>query len=320
MAVLSAVLLPAGCNQTAMQSAGGDKYFLTTDFEEGQTFRYKFVSTRDIVVDYKGGESKGNSDKAVQEYGESLEMVFSYTPVEVDPYGDTKIEAVCESVKSSTQAGRNSSGEAIKFFEGKQFTFSVDPAGKITKDSEMRELVKEASKEVFTESSQGRIKTPDMIYDFIVSQWTLWDSISSIDKPLDGVSEGQSWDSQILICAPMVIRKAAKIKYTLDSVAAGEQGETAVINSLFTSAETVSEDWVVPYKGSFRMKGTFGFLRNYKLESLEGEGKDVFDIDKGLVRKRVYDYTARFGASLMFPIGGSSPSVTVEQHYEMELL
>jgi hypothetical protein len=117
----------------------------------------------------------------------------------------------------------------------------------------------------------------------------------------------------------MVIRKAAKVKYTLDSVR-GEEEQTAVINSVFEPSENISKDWMVPYKGSFRMKGTFGFLRRYKLESLEGEGRDVFDIDKGLVRERTYDYTAQFSASLMFPIGGASPSVTIDQHYEMDLL
>jgi len=315
---MSAMLL-AGCNQSALRPAGGDKYFLTTNFEEGKTFRYKFVSTRDIVVRYEDNKSKSKADKMSQQYREFLEMIVSYTPVKVDPYGDATIKAVCESVKASRSGERNRETEAIEFFEGKEFTFKVDPVGRITDDDQMRKLVKQAGKKPFI-GGEKRIKTPDMIDDFIVTQWTLWNSINSVKNPLAGLRKGQSWDSQILLAGPMVMRKARKVTYTFDSVSSSNKGRVATIKSEFEPAESVSKHWTVPYKGSFQMKGTFGFLRAYKLESLTGEGTEIFNIDKGLVQTRTHNYTARFGASLLFPLGGSSPSVTIDQHYTMELL
>lgn len=316
LCVLSLVIFIAGCNQVAVKPSVKDGHFLTTNFKKGESFRYKFISKREIEVDYEGGENKKDTKKSAQKYNESLEMVVSYTPIEVDPYGMAKIKGVCESVRAS----RKGSTAAIDFFEGKEFTFEVDPTGKITGDEDMRELIKQAGKKAFRKSGSRRVKQPDMIDDFIVSQRMLWDSVSSLENSVSGVEKGHSWDSEILLTGPMVMRNAAKITYTLESVNKNEEGEFAKIKSELSPAEKVSKKWPVPYTGSFQMKGTFGFLRGYKLESLQGRGVEIFDMDKGLVKNRTQDYTAELSASFMFPLGGTTPIVVINQHYEMELL
>ncbi len=64
---------------------------------------------------------------------------------------------------------------------GKSFIFTVDSIGKIHDYSQLEELIKQAGEKTFsTEAGGNRIKQPDMIGDFIATQWFLWDSISSI--------------------------------------------------------------------------------------------------------------------------------------------
>ena len=109
---------------------GEGKELLTVDFQEAQTLRYRFVSSRDIDVDWEPGKSGPKLDKsAVDRSSESMEMVVAYTPVEIDPYGLTTIKATCESVKVKRSKGRRK--DAVESLAGKTFTFTVDPTGKI---------------------------------------------------------------------------------------------------------------------------------------------------------------------------------------------
>jgi hypothetical protein len=76
-----------------------EKKLLTVDFQKDKTLRYRFVSSRDITVDWEPAKSQSESDKSkVDKSSESMTMVVAYTPIETDPCGLTTIKATCESV------------------------------------------------------------------------------------------------------------------------------------------------------------------------------------------------------------------------------
>ena len=75
---------------------------LTVDFQKDQTLRYKFVSSRDITMDW--GPTKQGGKNKIDTFFESFVLVVDYTPVEVDPYGLTTIKADCVSAKVSRKA------------------------------------------------------------------------------------------------------------------------------------------------------------------------------------------------------------------------
>ncbi|MHC4148820.1 MAG: hypothetical protein ACYSR5_04975, partial [Planctomycetota bacterium] len=52
------VSILVGCNGAAPTGE-----FLTVDFQQGQTLRYKFLSSRDVIVDWEPGKTKARRGK-----------------------------------------------------------------------------------------------------------------------------------------------------------------------------------------------------------------------------------------------------------------
>ncbi len=202
------------------KEATGGRVFLTVDFQPGQTLRYKFTSKKNIAVDWDPNAAANANH--VQEQSETFEMVIAYTPVEVDLYGVSTIRAAVESVKAVRTGGpgaRNFGTDAVESAQGKSFTLKVDPRGKIVDAAELTALIQEMGKQAFRAgTAMGRIKEPDMIGDFIASQWFLWDAQSSIERPAEGVAVGQTWRSQLPVPTPMIMRRARNVVYKLDEV------------------------------------------------------------------------------------------------------
>jgi len=324
----------AGCNGAAGEKelVAGEKEWLTVDFQEAQSLRYRFVCSRDIEVDWGLIKSVSRPGRhKVDKSTESMSMVVAYTPIEVDPYGLTTIKATCTSVRinrsPSKGKGRRAAGkDAVKSLSGKTFTFTVNAAGKIEDYSQLEQLIQEIGKKAFRPKSQrGKIKEPDMISDFIATQWFLWDSVSSIEleKAIKGVGVGQSWKSKLPVPNPMVIRRARDVVYALKEIRPTENGQLAVIHSSYSHSpgKSVPRDWPNPYSGSgkFQMSGMFGFLRRYKVLELQGQGEELFNIDAGRIEQYNQQYQMKVEAAL--PMGlGQNPQITIKQNLTMELL
>jgi len=309
----------SGCASVAEQ-----KELFTVDFQQGQMLRYKFVSSRKIDVNWNPTKAGAKPPKErVGKSSESMEIVVAYTPVEVDPYGLTTIEATCESVRirrSPTKRRLVVIGDAAQAFSHKTYRFTVGPTGKIEDHSQLDRLIREIGKKAFrSESKKERIKEPDMISDFIATQWFLWDSVAGIEKPAKGVSVGHIWQSKLSVPTPMVMRKARDVTYTLDEIRQGEQHRLAVIRSSYSLAESVPRSWPVPYSGRFQMSGRFGFLRGYKVLDLQGHGEELFNIDAGRTERYNQQYKMLLEAS--YPMGiGVNPRITIDQELTMQRL
>lgn len=331
LVTIVAISIFAGCNPPLAEHqkkaiSGGSKTLLTVDFQKGQPLQYRFVSSRDIDLNWEpaAGASRGASKRASDRSYESMEMVMAYTPVEVNPYGLTTIKATCNSVKVTRSKGASGQGgakDAVENLPGQSFTFTVGPTGKIEDYSQLEKLIRELGKHAFrADSNRGRVKDPDMISDVIATQWFLWDSISSIPNPAEGVAAKQSWKSRLSIPAPMpvMLQKAREVTYTLDEVRRTEKERLAVIKSSYRAAESALQNWPMPYSGSFQMAGAFGFLRGYRVMDLQGQGEELFNIDAGRVEQRSQRYQVQLEASL--PMGiSASPQVTIKQTLTMEL-
>jgi len=315
----------AGCNGItgAKKPLSTESTLLTVDFQRGLTLRYKFVSHRDIELDWGPTKSGPKSDKnRVAKSSEAMEMVVAYTPIEVDPYGLTTIKATCKSVKVRRIPRKSRRKDAVKNITGKTFTFTVSPTGKIEDCSQLEALICEIGEKAFQpDSKRGKIKEPDMIDDFIATQWFLWDSVSSIEKPAEGVSVGQTWNSKLPVPNPMVIRKARDVTYTLGEIRQTEKGQLAVIHSSYSPSESILRTWPNPYSGAgmFRMSGTFGFLRGYKVLDLQGHGEELFNIDAGRTEQYNQQYQVQMEAFLPLPVS-VNPRITIKQKISMQLL
>lgn len=311
----------AGCGPLAGgKSARKGREFLTVDFQAGRTLRYKFVSSREITIDLEAAQSASRSDKhTADKSSESMELIVSYTPVEMDRYGLTKIKATCESVRITRSKGPRR--DAVQSLAGTTFMLSVGPTGRIEDYSELDELIKKIGEKAFrTGTDGGRIKEPDMIGDFVASQWFLWDAIASIEEPSKGVVVGQSWTSKLSVPTPMVMRKARDVTYRLDEVRPSEKGRLAVISSSYQAADSAPNEWPIPYSGRFQVAGPFGFYGNYRVLDLQGEGEELFNIDAGRIEQSEQEYQLRLKASLMIPLAGVDPRITIDQKLTMTLL
>jgi len=330
-----------------MPTARGGRVFLTVDFQPGRTLRYRFTSHKRIIVDWDPNAAAGTSH--VQEQSEDFEMVVAYAPVEVDPYGASTIRAVVESVQARRSEGpgsRQSRPDAVETAQGRDFTIKVDPRGKMVETASLTALIQDLGRRAFRpDTSAGRIKEPDMIADFVASQWFLWDAESSVERPADGLTVGQRWSSQLSVPTPMVMRKARRVVYALAQVRPDEPpspkpgrpalaaapanarppaettaaGPLAVIRSTYSAADTAPADWPIPYAGRFQMSGTFGFLGSYEVLGLDGTGEELFNLRAGRIERRRQAYTLRLKAGLP-PLGiKANPHITIEQTLTMEL-
>lgn len=323
-----AIAVLAGCEPRAEQEKllskekkllAAGKELLTVDFQKGQVLRYKFTSSRDIIIDWDPEKKQTRAGKSpTDETSESMEMVVAYAPIDVNPFGLTTIKATCESVRAKRSKGAR---DAVESLQGKTFTFTVGPTGIIEDHSQLSALIEEAGEKAF-QSSHGRekIKEPDMIGDFACTQWFLWNSVASIEKAAEGVSAGQSWNSELPVPGPMVMKKAREVTYTLDRVQPSEIGRIAVIKSSFSPTESVPDNWPpFPYSGRFQMRGTFGFLSGYKILQLQGQGEEHFNVDVGRIEQYNQQYEVQLEAVIPFGID-VKPLITMKQSFKMQLI
>ena len=310
----------SGCEPMAgIMEPAKEKVVLTVDFQQGKTLRYKFLTGRDITIALGSTENPSQARKTTDKSSESLEIIMAYKPIEIDPFGFSKIEAKCESVKVTRS--RRSQRDAVENLGGETFTLTVGPTGKIEDYSSLDALLKEIGEKAFqADTSRGRIKNPDMISDFVATQWFLWDSIAGIEEPSDGIAIGQTWKSKLSIPTPMVMRKAREVTYKLDEIRESETGRLAVITGTYQPADSVPQSWPIPYSGKFQMTGPFGFYRNYRIQSLKGSGEELFNIDSGLTEQYNQQYTIEMKASLLLPLAGAEPRITIDQTITMTLL
>jgi len=313
----------AGCTSSGRKTSKEKGNILTVDFEQGKTLQYKFVTKREVSIEWDPEKKMSKAGgKSSENIIESLDIVMAYTPTEVDPLGLTTIEATCKSAKATRSKGPSGSGtkDAVEYFAGKSFTLKVGPTGKIEDCSQLDALIKEVGEKAFRPGAdRGRTKEPDMICDFIGTQWFLWDSVASIDTAAGGVSPGQTWKSQLSVPAPMVMRKARDVVYKLDEIRQSEKGPVAVISSSYSPAETVPASWPIPYSGTFQMSGTFGFLSGYRLLSLQGSGQELFNIETGQSEQYDQQYEVKIQAAI--PMGISvQPLLTIKQSITAKLL
>ena len=313
--------------QSTTKSAGfKGPVLLTVDFKPDVPLKYKFVCERQIALnlDPSGRSRKGAGGK-VQNSTERLEMEIVYKPVEVDPYGYSIIEATCNSanVMRSSSSGRGRSGsDATESLVGRSFTLKITPTGKIADYSSLETLIKELGQKAFDgNAKRGRIKNADMIMDFVTTQWNIWDSVSSIKKPLKGLKKNREWGSKLLAPMPFVSKVGRDVKYKLAGVIESNDVYFAEITSSYSLSKSPPEDIPMPYAGSFQMKGTFGFLRGYQVLSLEGAGRQLYDIERGLIKSDTQQYKAKVSTSIL-GLGGDSlePNIEINQTITMTLV
>lgn len=306
----------AGCGSSEKGSAKKDDNILTVDFVQGQILQYRFVSKRDITVEWdpEGKTSKAGK-KPAETTTESLDIVMAYTPVEVDPFGLTTIKAECKSAKvsRSKRAAPAAGKDAAEYFAGKTYTFKVGPTGKIEDASELDNVIKQVGEKAFRPNSgRGRIKDPEMVNDFVATQWFLWDAISSIDTKSGDLKPGQTWKSKLSLPSPIVMRQARDVVYTLKEIRPTLQGRVAAIAGSYSLSDSTPNTWPIPYSGTFQVSGTFGFLGGYKLVSVIGQGEEKFNIDAGQTEQCNQQYEMKI--SSIIPLGISAkPQITIRQ-------
>ncbi len=320
ISILLVLSIAEGCgNKGILKNPKKKNILLTVDFRQGKTLQYKFTSERNVTVDWNPSESAaGENEPVLIKSMEKLDLIMAYTPIEINPYGLTTIKATCQAAKVGRNEGTQK--DPAEYFMDKSFTFTIDPTGKIHDNSQLENLIKQVGEKAFIhESGQGTIKQPDMIGDFIATQWFLWDSISSIPNASQGLSIGQSWTSKLPVPTPMVSRLARDVIYTLDEIHRNENGNIALINNSYDKADSVPQSWPVPYTGSFQMRGTFGLLGSYKLLDLAGQGRELFNIDSGQIEENNQHYEVNIQASV--PLGlDVKPVINIKQTISMKLV
>jgi hypothetical protein len=217
---------------------------------------------------------------------------------------------------------REGGSDPAEGIRGKTWTLTLGPTGEILDNSELEAILRQCGDRAMRKSAkQGTVKRPDMIYDIIALQWFLWDSTASMEDAAAGVSVGDTWESLLSIPGPMILWYGRDVTYELAEVRDSNDGDVAVIKSTYEPVQlsALPEGWPVPYGEPFQMSGMFGFLRGYKVTSLEGDGEELFDIEQGRVMSREQKYKAEILTQLPIPMG-VNPKLTIEQTISMNLV
>jgi hypothetical protein len=317
--MICGLLCVVGCQGPL--GASQDNWLLVS-FEEDVPITYKMVSERNTEFDITTNDPAKKSKPTTS--SEKLELVMVYTPIDVDLFGLSTIQAECKSVKvtRSQLSGRQNVRDAMETLSGKSFTLKLSPTGNIEDATDLQRIAAELGKASFASSKKTtRIKNPDMIGDFLALQQYLWAAGSAIPNQLK-LKPGDTWQAQQSIPwpLPMYPPPARTATYTLESIAAEEgQPRKAVISSTYALSTTPLEEYIRPYEeGRFQMRGMFGFLRNFQFKHIEGAGKQLFNLDDGLVDSDHQEYLMNVDATFMLPLGGSKPVLTVNQKIDIE--
>jgi hypothetical protein len=320
--ILVTVIFSIGGCSTPLKR--GDN-LLVVNFQQNKTLRYQMTSKRETSLELKSsgtGKNQGQPQKTT----ESLELVMAYKPLKVNPFGLTQVECTCESAKvnrSALTGKTNSTGDAIEKLTDKTFVLELSPVGRIEDFKQLEKLLLEIGNASFDNSRNDmRVKNPDMIYDFIALQWYLWDSISSVPNPMSGVKPQMTWTSTQLVAWPVPVpNMPCRITtFTLDSTKEENSQQKAVINSTYQISPKTVENFPKPYEGSFQMRSLFGFLRDYKFQTIQGQGQQVFNLTTGQVESDTQQYDLSATASFPFPLGDSVPHLNIHQTMTVKLL
>ena len=311
--VILAVL--AGCQPNAQ------KQFLAVNFEPETELTYKFVSERQTSLILSGSKKSKSQSQSMTE---RMVLVIAYSAEEVDEYGRTTVQARCKSAKVTRKGSldKDSPKDALEGLEGKSFSFTILANGQIENYESLTQTVQKLGRNVFGASRAGRkVKNFDMIKDFMAMQWYLWDSIAMVDNPQKGVKLGQTWTAKQMVPMPIPMGVAKDTTYTLTEVKETDAGPIAVIDSTFEHSKERVKDMPLIYGGQrFMPKGIFILLRNYRIKSFQGGGKQIFAIDRGVVTSDDQQYTMEFDVSFPLPLGDSVPKLKIEQKMSIELL
>jgi len=310
------LVLLGGCRSVEQEGT-----WLLVSFEKDVPITYRMVSERQTVIDLTTSDPAKKSKP--QTMGEKLNLVLTYTPTDVDPFGLTTVKVTCVEAKvtRSSFTGRQDQADAMEQLRGKEFTLKLSATGEIEDTSDLERVARELGKAAFSSrGDSGRVKNPDMINDFLAMQWFLWDATASVGDPLS-MKPGKTWQTKQVVPwpVPFYTPPARITDYTLDRVETTEDGtRLAIISSQYKISEEPMQDYIRPYEGNFQMRGLFGFLRNYQFESLAGSGTQIFNMDKGRIVKDTQEYQMHVTAGFMLPLGDSKPVLTVTQKFNIE--
>lgn len=287
-------ILALGATTWLFGCAGPQTVTMKCRFDPNQPLTYRFTSSRQVNIQW-GSRSAAGEPNQTSTINESLRYTMTYTPLETLPDGSTRLKATCTEARvhrsNSVSSRRDRRADAAESLAGQSFTVVIDPQGRLTDAHELDALLKILGQKAFRKNSgSGRVKDPEMISDIIATQWFFLDALGS--RPHLKTAVGQSWTSRQLIPAPMVIRRARDITYTLARERYTKKSRIAEITSTSTlSPDKCPSTWPIPYSGTFQVAGTFGFLRGYHPESLQGTGLDRFNLDTGTLISSEHTFT-----------------------------
>ena len=312
----------AGCEEAYK----APKQVMMLSFELNKPLKYRFVSSREVSLSLSD-----QREKAPKKMSERLEMTIVYTPIDVDAYGDYTIKAVCESshvTRSSFSSSRASGKDVMDSLQGMEWQFKVNALGQIRDYSGLTAVVEQLGKKTIKIQAKRNVKDQDMIWDFVNSQWFIWDPVSSQANAGIDIVPGSSWTSTQIIPFARLVPAERRITYTdlgsqdgADKIGIG--GDIEMLPMQFNEDKKpmpTVDNLPKPYQVKFQMRGMFGFLIRYKVLSLEGSSTAVYDSERALLLSNKQEYDMNMTASFMLPLGNSVPQLAVHQSITTELI
>jgi hypothetical protein len=310
-----------GCKQAKDK----DTELFVVDLKKDSPLTYKMVSQREIRVDLdpSGKMSKGKKDSGAWEMTETLEITAQITLKEIDSDGYLVIEAYYPEVKVQRKGkDTRAAKDAVENLANKKAVFKITPAGVAVEDSGLVQLIQQLGDASFSGSAGNRenVKNQDMIADFVALQWFMFDPISKIEDPLEGVKKGQSWKSELPVPAPLEMAVKRDTTYTLENIYAEDDGQKALITSAYSLADNRPKMPLIYSGRAYQQRGFFGVLRCKPL-SLTGGGQFVYNLDRGVIEKNIQEYDLETTAILFIPLPGTEGGrMKIHQKLTVELL
>jgi hypothetical protein len=179
--ILGCIFCFVGCQP----STHSDNWLLVS-FEKNVPITYKMVTERKTKIDLTNTET--TTSARPQTMDEKLELVMVYTPIEVEPFGETTLKVFCKSAKVQRTgfSGNQQAKDVMETLAGKSFLLKVSPTGLIVDNSDLERISKELAASSFDSSRDNLpIKNPEMISDFLAMQQFLWDASSTISNQMN---------------------------------------------------------------------------------------------------------------------------------------
>lgn len=297
-------LLFTGCRTTIQPQEIPSSSFIGS--EPQKHVQYQMVINRTTIVDLENESGQSSP----QTMSEKLTTEFTLQPSNTNQNLIT-FKGICNSVHiyRTDFVGTQTSGEVLRNLQGKEFKLVFSEDGILQDASSLKKLM-ESEVNIYMKTCKGSFKEPDMLTDFYN---VVVDLCAASAK--DQYSQGENIIRYELTPTPAIefSLPSRKIASRVQQITNTEGHNKARIFEIHTMTENTQAQPLNIYPNPIKTGGLFSSLRRWQVQSINGTGEKVINLDAGVCELLNQHWQVHATAGFSIPIRDTHPVISIDE-------